>query len=76
MKPLAQLRLTIPQSENLRYEAIRLLVNGLGLTKAACFLRETGSSQADYLDLKEQLFGDKTATELYANIKNRSQQPD
>ncbi len=76
MKPLAQLRLTIPQSENLRYEAIRLLVNGLGLTKAAFFLRETGSSKEDYLDLKEQLFGDKTATELYEEIKTRSSRLD
>jgi|GEM_PF-1456163 len=76
MKPLAQLRLTVPQYEILRHEATQVLVNGLGLTKTAVFLREAWSSKTDYLELKEQLFGEKTATEIYADIKNNSHRLD
>jgi hypothetical protein len=43
-------------------------MKSLGITKAAFFLRESMSQKADYLEIKEKLFGAKTAKELYSEI--------
>jgi hypothetical protein len=43
-------------------------VKSLGITKAAFFLRETMSQKTDYLEIKEKLFGEKTAAQLYSEI--------
>ena len=61
--------LTIPKSEEVRSEAIATLIERLGITKAAFFIREAMSQKVDYLKIKEGLFGGKTASELYSEIK-------
>jgi hypothetical protein len=61
--------LTIPKSEDVRSEAIETIIERLGITKAAFFIRETMPQKVDYLKVKEKLFGTKTASELYGEIK-------
>jgi hypothetical protein len=39
----------------------------------AFFIRETRSQPEDYLIMKEQLFGEQTAAELFNEIKHHSQ---
>jgi len=69
MIPVKQLKLVVPRSEYVRYEAVQMLINGLGLTKTAFFIRENLSSQGDYLEMKEKLFGEKNAADIYNDIK-------
>lgn len=52
-------------------EAVQTIIERMGITKAAIFLRETMSQPNDYLALKEKIFAKTTATEIYATIKVR-----
>lgn len=61
--------LALPKGEEVRSEAIETIIERLGITKAAFFIRETMSQKIDYLKIKEDLFGEKTASELYGEIK-------
>jgi hypothetical protein len=62
-------KLTIPKSREIRAEAIQVLIDRLGITKAAFFIRENLSQKEDYLKIKEDLFGKKTAAEIFGEIK-------
>ena len=62
-------KLTIPKSCEIRAEAIQMLIESLGITKAAFFIRENLSQKEDYLMIKEELFGEKTAAEIFVEIK-------
>lgn len=70
MIPAKQLKLVVPRTESVKYEAVQILINGLGFTKAAFFIRENLSNQDDYLKMKEKLFGDQTAADIYNKMKN------
>ena len=59
---------SLPDIKILKSEAIEAIVKSLGITKAAFFFRETISQKTDYLEIKEKLFGSKTAVELYNEI--------
>lgn len=61
----------VPKMEVVKTEAIKTLIRQLGITKSAFFIRETMSQNVDYLILKEELFGRKTAQDLYNEIKKR-----
>ncbi|MFM7792422.1 MAG: hypothetical protein ACKO8H_10910 [Microcystis panniformis] len=61
--------LTIPEIEQIRKEGVKALVERLGIAKAAFFLRETSSQPLNYLEIKDQLFGEMTATDIYDQIK-------
>lgn len=61
---------SIPNIKDVRVEAISLLIQGLGIAKTAMFIRETYSSNTDYLKIKEEIFGSKTVNDLYQDIKN------
>ena len=67
-----QQNLTIPQSEEIRKEGVKALVERLGIAKAAFFLRETASQPLNYLEIKDKLFGEITATDIYCQIKKGS----
>lgn len=73
MTSAKQSKLVIPRSDSVKYEAIQTLINGLGLTKTAFFIRDNLSNQDDYLEMKEKLFEGKTAADLYNEIKNLAQ---
>jgi len=62
-------KFTIPKSCEIRPEAIQMLIESLGITKAAFFIRENLSQKEDYLMIKEELFGEKTAAEIFSEIK-------
>jgi hypothetical protein len=62
-------KLVIPDSEQVRTEATETLVKELGFAKAALFIRDNLAQKADYLSIKEHLFGKLTATEIYSRIK-------
>ncbi|MDM8558505.1 hypothetical protein [Candidatus Parabeggiatoa sp. HSG14] len=64
-----QFQLRVPRSDSIKHEAIQILINNLGLTKVSFFIRDNLSTQSDYLDMKEKLFGDKTAAEIYKEMK-------
>jgi hypothetical protein len=59
----------IPKSDETRREAIETIIERLGITKAAFFIRENISDKVDYLKLKQEMFGKRTASELYSEIK-------
>jgi len=59
---------TLPDMKVIKNEVIDAIVKNLGITKAAFFLRESMSQKADYLEMKEKLFGNKTAKELFNEI--------
>jgi hypothetical protein len=59
--------LTIPEIEEIRKEGVKALVERLGIAKAAFFLRETASQPLNYLEIKDQLFGEMTATDIYGS---------
>ena len=58
----------LPQSTEIQREAIEILINRMGITKAVIFLGDRFWQPTDYLKTKEQLFGDKTVDELYQDI--------
>ena len=62
-------QLTIPLGCEVRAEGIQMLMESLGITKAAFFIRENLSQKEDYLVIKERLFGEKTAAEAFDEIK-------
>lgn len=59
---------TLPDMKVIKSEVIDAIVKTLGVTKAAFFLRESMSQKTDYLEMKERLFGKKSAKELYGEI--------
>jgi len=59
----------VPNSDDIRYEAISALIEHLGICKAAFFIREMMSQPVDYLKVKEQLFGDLTVADICSEIQ-------
>ena len=66
-------KVIVPKMNSVRVEGVKAIVGQLGIGKAAFFLRENMSQDVDYLELKEQMFGSKTAREIYQEIKGRGQ---
>ena len=64
-----QTDLTIPEIKEISKEGVKALVERLGIAKAAFFLRETASQPLNYLEIKDRLFGEMTATDIYDQIK-------
>ncbi len=62
-------KLVVPKISEIRVEGIKAIIEQLGIAKAAFFLRESMSQKVDYLKIKEQMFSNKTAREIYAEIK-------
>ncbi len=58
----------LPDIKELKTEVIEEIVKSFGITKAAFFIREMMSQKTDYLKIKDELFGAKTAEELYTEI--------
>ena len=63
--------LIVPSSEEVRSEAIQTIIKRLGITKSAIFIRETMAQRTDYLKIKDQMFADKSADQVYGEIKKQ-----
>jgi hypothetical protein len=64
-------KITVPSSEEVRSEGVRMLIKKMGITKAAFFIRENMAHKDDYLKIKGELFGNKSVAQLYGEIRNR-----
>ena len=62
-------KLLVPSSEEVRSEAVQMLIKRMGITKTAIFIRENMAQKTDYLKIKEELFTGKSAAKLYKEIK-------
>jgi hypothetical protein len=59
----------VPSSEEVRSEAVQMLIKRMGITKTAIFIRENMAQKTDYLKIKEELFAGESAAKLYGEIK-------
>ena len=69
MRKAAKLNVTLPMGGQVKTEAVQTIIERMGITKAAVFLRETMSQPTDYLVLKEKLFAKTSAVDVYSAIK-------
>lgn len=66
--------LKIPKIEEVKIEVIQTLIDQLGVAKSAYFFREFMYQKLDYLEIKEKIFGEKTAEEIYDEIKKKREE--
>ena len=69
MRKAVKINVTLPMGSQVKTEAVQTIIERMGITKAAVFLRETMSQPTDYLTLKEKLFAKTSAADVYAAIK-------
>ncbi len=62
-------KLVVPSGEEVRSEAMLMLIKKMGITKTAIFIRENMAQKMDYLKAKDELFAGKSAADLYEEIK-------
>ena len=60
---------SLPQNSELQQEAIEILIQQMGIAKAAIFISDTFWQPTDYLEIKERLFEGETVASLYAKIQ-------
>jgi len=58
----------LPKSAGVRSEAVTVLMDRLGMSKASLFIRDTMSMDTDYLQIKERLFSGNSVDDLVAEI--------
>ena len=56
---------SFPDMGKLKSDVIRYVIDQFGIASAALFFQETMSEKTDYLEIKEQLFGDASVADLY-----------
>lgn len=71
MRKAVKNRVILPMGGQVKTEAVQTLIESMGITKAAVFLRETMSQQTDYLLMKEKLFANASAADIYKAIKTK-----
>jgi hypothetical protein len=69
MRKAAKNTVILPMGSQVKTEAVQTIIERMGITKAAIFLRETMSQPTDYLTLKDNLFAKTSAADIYAAIK-------
>jgi len=69
MRKAAKNIVTLPMGGQVKTEAVQTIIERMGITKAAVFLRETMSQPTDYCSLKDKLFAKTSAVEVYTAIK-------
>ena len=68
----ASRKLIVPKTDDIRKQAIKVIVERMGIAGAAFFLRETMAQEVNYLELKSQLFGNMTVADIYREINKGS----
>ena len=71
MRKTAKHVVTLPMGDQVKTEAVQTIIERMGITKAAIFLRETMSQPSDYLGLKFTLFANTSAADIYTSIKTK-----
>lgn len=71
MRKTAKHIVTLPLGAQVKTEAVQAIIERMGITKAAIFLRETMSQPTDYLWLKDKLFANTSAADIYTAIKTK-----
>ncbi|MEI6825912.1 MAG: hypothetical protein WCK54_09985 [Desulfuromonadales bacterium] len=69
MRKAVKNNVTLPMGSQVKSEAVQTIIERMGITKAAVFLRDTMSQPTDYLTLKENMCAKTSAAEVYASIK-------
>jgi len=64
MRKTAGKDVILPLNCQVKTEAVQTIIERMGVTKAAIFLRETMSQQTDYLALKKKLFAKASAADV------------
>ncbi len=59
----------LPLPMSVRGEVIQVLLAHLGITKTAFFIRDALSQRTDYLVIKNQLFGNQNAEQIYQSVQ-------
>jgi hypothetical protein len=59
---------SLPQTNDLHREALEVLIQHMGLAKAAIFMSDTLWKPTDYLKIKDRLFADETVDSLYEKV--------
>ncbi len=62
-------QIIIPERDELDKEAIEVLIENLGITKAAFFIRENLSKKIDYLNIKKNIVQNKSIDDIVQDIK-------
>ena len=60
---------SLPRNTELQDEAIKILIEQMGIAKAAIFISDMFWQTTDYLEIKDRLFEGETVTSLYAKVK-------
>ncbi|MCB1144056.1 MAG: hypothetical protein KDK54_17535 [Leptospiraceae bacterium] len=60
--------IAVPDMREVRIEVIQAILRNLGIAKSSMYLRENFSSKSDYLQIKEELFFNKSAENIYNDI--------
>lgn len=71
MRKIARNIVTLPIGRQVKTEAVQTIIERMGITKAAIFLRETMSQPTDYIGLKDKLFANTSAADVYTAIKTK-----
>ena len=71
MRSAAPKNVTLPTGSQVKTEAVQTIIERMGITKAALFLRETLSQPVDYLAMKDQMFAKTSAAEIFSAIKSK-----
>ena len=62
---------TLPTGSQVKTEAVQTIIERMGITKAALFLRENMSQPVDYLTHKDKMFAENSAAEIFSAIKSK-----
>ena len=71
MRNTAPKNVTLPTGSQVKTEAVQTIIERMGITKAALFLRENMSQPVDYLAMKDQMFAKTSAAEIFSAIKSK-----
>jgi len=66
IKTISQIK--IPRNEEIKVEAINLMIEKMGIAKTASFIKEMFKQEDDYLKIKERIFNDKKVLEISNDI--------
>lgn len=59
---------SLPRSRDLHQEALNILIENMGIAKAAIFVSDTFWQPVNYLETKDQLFANETVESIYEKV--------